>query len=304
MPSPELRIAIVDMNNGVPNQAMRCFQRLLHGFEQRVHEKNPGIVFKRFVLEPRNRGHIPSGPYDLVLSSGGPGSPFEGIEDAWGVGYRKFLQDVFDLNQRDPATAPKLLAVCHSFELAVIHFEVARMVKRDTLKFGLMPAYTTRAGRDIDYLKPFDDRLFTWEYRWWQAIDPDPARLRELGGQVLAQESREEGPPGKGEGILAFSFAKGIDGAQFHPEADKPGVLAWMQMEEHAGRLKDQYGEDLYARMLKSLNDETRLARTYALFVPGWLTHRFNDFARERGLVPLAIPELDVVEFAASSPSW
>lgn len=304
MAFPRVRIGLVDMNNGVPNQAMRCFRRILDRFEERVRERNPGIVFHRQVLEPRNRGDIPRGPYDFVLSTGGPGSPFEGIEEPWGVGYFKFLQDVYDRNQRDAATAPKLLAVCHSFELAVIHFRVAEMRKRDTLKFGLMPAYITRAGREIDYFKAFDDRLFTWEYRWWQAVDPDPGRLRELGGRILAQESREDGTSDKGEAILALSFAEGIDGTQFHPEADKLGVLEWMRMAEHAERLKAQYSEELYERMLKSLNDETRLARTHALFVPGWLTYRFNDFARERGLVALPTPELDLAELGASSPAW
>jgi GMP synthase-like glutamine amidotransferase len=308
MASPIVRIGLVDMNNGVPNQGMRCFRRILDRFEQRVRESNPGVVFQREELQPRNRGDIPRGPYDFVLSSGGPGSPREGIEKPWAAGYFQFLQDVFDHNQRDAATAPKLLAVCHSFELAVLHFGVARMERRDTLKFGLMPAYTTRAGREVDYLKPFQDRLFAWEYRWYQAVDPDFARLRELGGRILAEESREDGPAHKGDAVLALSFADGIDGTQFHPEADKPGVWEWMRMEEHAERLRAQYGEELYERMLRSLDDETRLARTHALFVPGWLTCRFNDFAQERGLVPLPTPELDLVEFraefGAGSPAW
>lgn len=291
------------MNNGVANQAMRCFRRILDRFEQRVYQKNPSLELHRHELQPRNLGELPEGHYDLVLSSGGPGSPFAGLDDPWGVGYRRFLDGVYEDNLRDAKAAAKLLVVCHSFEVAVIHFEVARMEKRETLKFGLMPAYTTAVGREVDYFKCFADRLFTWEHRWWQAIGTDTRRLAELDGRVLAQESREGGP-NKGEAVLAFRFGPGIDGTQFHPEADKPGVMAWVQIAEHAEKFKAQYGEELYGRMLKSLNDEARLARTFALFVPGWLTYRFNELASERGLVPLATPELDLADFGASTPSW
>jgi homoserine O-succinyltransferase/O-acetyltransferase len=298
-----LRIGLVDMNNGVANQAMRCFRRILDRFEQRVHRANPTLELMRHEMQPRNLGEVPSGHYDLILSTGGPGSPFDGLEEPWGVGYRKFLDDVFAHNQRDYEKAPKLLAVCHSFEIAVIHFGVATMTKRDSLRFGLMPAYTTTVGQEVDYFKPFADRLFTWEHRWWQAVEPNAERLRELGGRMTAHESRESGP-NKGDAALAFKFAPGIDGTQFHPEADKPGVLAWVVIPEHAEKFKAQYGNELYERMIKSLNDPTRLARTFALFIPGWLTHRFNEIAAIRDLKALDAPELDVEEFGASSPSW
>jgi GMP synthase-like glutamine amidotransferase len=298
-----LRIGLVDMNNGVANQAMRCFRRLLDRFEQRVREKNPSLEIVRHEVQPRNLGELPHGHYDLILSTGGPGSPFDGLDEPWGVGYRKFLDELHTQNQRDRARAPKLFAVCHSYEIAVIHFGVAAMTKRDTLKFGLMPAYMTHVGQSVDFLRPFADRLFTFEHRWWQAVEPNANRLRELGGRILANESREAGP-NKGDAVLSCSFSSGLDGTQFHPEADKPGVLAWVQIPEHAEAFKAQYGDDLYDRMIKSLNDPTRLARTFALFIPGWLTHRFNELAAQQELIPVEAPELDVQEFSASTPSW
>lgn len=299
-----LRIGLVDMNNGVANQAMRCFRRILDRFEERVYKANPALELHRHEMQPRNLGELPEGHYDFVLSTGGPGSPFDGLDDAWGVGYRKFLDKVHADNVKTPDTATKLFVVCHSFEIATIHFGVAAMTKRETLRFGLMPAYTTTVGQtESDYFKPFADRLFTWEHRWWQAVDVNRERLRELGGKMLAHESREAGP-NKGDAALAFKFAPGIDGTQFHPEADKPGVLAWALIPEHADKFKAQYGDELYERMIKSLNDPMRLARTFALFIPGWLTHRFNDLALVRGLAPIAQPDLDVEEFAQATPSW
>lgn len=300
-----LRICLVDMNNGVANQAMRCFRSILERFERRVHRANPDLELHRHEVQPRNLGELPAQhhSYDLVLSTGGPGSPFDGLEDPWGVGYRKFLDAVHAENQTDPERATKLLLICHSFEIAVIHFGLSAMSKRDTLKFGLMPAYTTTDGRAVTCFRPFDDRLFTWEHRWWEAVEPNAARMRELGASVLAQESRPEGP-NKGDALLALDFTPGIQGTQFHPEADLPGIMAWVQIEEHAAKFRAQYGEELYGRMLKSLSDPTRLARTFALFIPGWLTQHFNQIATLRDLTPLTSPEIDVDEFLSGPPSW
>ena len=86
-----VRVCLVDMNNGVANQATRCFRRIVDAFGKRVRETNPTLelVFKH--VQPRNLGELPSHDDDLVLSSGGPGSPFDGYDDPWCTGYRAFL---------------------------------------------------------------------------------------------------------------------------------------------------------------------------------------------------------------------
>lgn len=38
-----LRLCLVDMNNGVPNQAIRCFYRILRRFVRRVRDENPDL---------------------------------------------------------------------------------------------------------------------------------------------------------------------------------------------------------------------------------------------------------------------
>lgn len=296
MKPPTLKLCLVDMNNGVKNEATRCFRRLFDALVARAKAVNPGLEFHFTHVQPRNLGERPDRDADLVLSSGGPGSPFDGYDDHWCIDYRKFLDSVVERNVADPANAPGLLVVCHSFELSVTHFEVATMVKRDRLRFGVMPAYVTEAGQHSALLAPFGDRLFTWEHRSWEAVDLNEARLRELGGEVLARESRP-GRNDKGRALLSFRFAPGISGTQFHPEADRAGVLAWINRPEHAAALRDAYGSSLYQRMMKTLADPNRLARTFALFVPGWLTHEFNRLAKARGLVGLPPPEQSMLEF-------
>lgn len=297
--SPLLRVCLVDMNNGVANQATRCFRRIVDAFGKRVREANPGVdvVFKH--VQPRNLGELPTHDDDLVLSSGGPGSPHDGYDDPWCVGYRSFLNWVVEQNLKRREEATQMLVVCHSFELAVLHFAVAEMRKRASLKFGLMPAYMTAQGERADFLAPFGYRLFCWEHRNWEAVGLDASALGKLGGELLATETHATHDKGnqKGEALLAMRFAPGIHGTQFHPEADKPGVMNWIERPEHRVAVQDAYGEALYDRMVKSLGNPERLAKTFALLIPGWLTYRFNELAPARGWTPLAPPEASHAEF-------
>jgi len=298
MPTPPpLRISLVDMNNGVVNQATRCFRRIVDAFQKRVRAANPGVEVTFRHLQPRNLGEIPDLDVDLVLSSGGPGAPQDGFDDTWGVGYRAFLDRLVEENQARPAAAPKALLVCHSFELAVLHFKVAQMNQRASTKFGVMPAYITEDGQDEDFLRPFGYRLFTWEHRNWEAIHPDEKVLADLGGRILAREAHRRSVVNRGKAILGIKFTSGVDGLQFHPEADKPGVLAWIQKPEHAASVQDVYGEVLYERMISSLENPERLARTFALCIPGWLAGRFNELAPSRGWHPVEQPDFDMQEF-------
>jgi GMP synthase-like glutamine amidotransferase len=296
-PDP-LRLCLVDMNNGVANEATRCFRRLFDAFSMHVREANPGLEITLQHVQPRNLGELPDPKSDLILSSGGPGAPTDGYEEDWCNGYRRFVDSVVDRTLRDPSRAPSLFAVCHSFEICVQHFGVATMARRENLRFGVFPAYVTEAGRASIVFKPFEDgRLFTWEHRRFEAVDLDERKLAGLGGRLLARESRE-GREDKGRGVMGLQFAPGVVGTQFHPEADRPGVMAWVQRREHSDALRDAYGHELLERMLKTLSDPTRLARTYALAIPGWLAERFNHLAEERGLRKIPAPHtVDMSEF-------
>lgn len=290
MTSP-LRLCLVDMNNGVANQATRCFRRIFDAFSHKVRAANPGLDIHFKHVQPRNLGELPDRDVDLVMSSGGPGSPFDGYDQPWCTGYRKFLDSVVERNLKDPISSPSLFVVCHSFEIAINHFAICEMTKRETLKFGSMPAYVTDRGMESELFKPFGDRLFVWEHRSWQAVNLDEKKLASLGGELWAVESRPGGNVDKGPANMAFRFGPGIVGTQFHPEADNPGVMAWINRPEHAADLKDAYGNALYERMIQTLKDPTRLARTFALLLPGWLGRRFNEIAEDRGLRKIELPE-------------
>jgi homoserine O-succinyltransferase len=284
---PPLRLCLVDMNNGVPNEATRCFKGIIAALVARARAANPSLEVAVAHIQPRNLGEAPPADCDLALCTGGPGSPFDGYDDPWCTGYRRFLDAVVDAHACR-RVSPAALLVCHSFEIAIPHFGFATMARRATRKFGLMPVYTTHEGARSPLLGSFGDRFFAWEHREWEARDLDRAKLASLGGELWAVETRPDGTgEWKGDGLLAFRFAPGLEGTQFHPEADRDGALAWIQRPEQVAACIAAYGETTYRRMLSSIDDPLRLARTFEQLIPGWLTRSFDAWALERGLSPI-----------------
>ncbi len=158
-----------------------------------------------------------------------------------------------------------------------------------------MPIYTTSEGQEHPLLAPFADRLFAFEHRNWEAVDLDTRHLAALGGQLLARESRDG--VSKGRAVLGVDVTSGIEAVQFHPEADRAGVVSWVSRPDQAAAFRATYGDDTYRAMLRTLDDPRRLARTYALVIPGWLTRKFNLAAPERGYRPVPAPnDEDVLE--------
>jgi len=288
--SRPLRIGLIDMNNGVANQAIRSFRSIIAAFGERVRARNPGLTVTTSHVQPRNLNEMPPTDCDLYLSTGGPDAPVDGFREHWATGIRKFFDHIVNGQLQHGPSAPAAFAVCYSFEIAVMHFGVAAMVPRER-KFGIMPVYPTEEGLAHPMFAPFGDRLFVWEHRSWQAVGLDEKRLNELGGKLLARESRDG--HSKGQGLMAFQLSKGLEGTIFHPEADRPGVLNWLERPEQARAVIETYGELIYKRMTKTIDDPTRLARTYALLLPGWLARSFNAMAQERDWAPVEMPTYD-----------
>jgi homoserine O-succinyltransferase/O-acetyltransferase len=287
-----LRLCIIDMNNAHVNQAMRCLRGIAQGFFEHVATRNPDLSCELVEVSPRDTNDPVPRDADLYVSSGGPGSPFDGDGQPWSEDYGRFSDGVVESAARGGAERRALFAICYSFEMVVRHFQLAHIGPRAERKFGVMPIYTTGEGQRHPLLAAFGDRLFAFEHRNWEAIDPDEGRLRALGGKVLARESRDG--VSKGRALLALDVAPGIEAVQFHPEADRPGVMNWVARPEQAAAFKAVYGEVTYQAMLRTLDDPRRLARTFALVIPGWLVRQFNLLAPSRGYAPIDPPSEDV----------
>lgn len=284
----ELSICVIDMNNGHVNQAMRCFRGIVASFFDRVERANPGLRTKLVEVSPRDtQTRIPR-DCDFYIGSGGPGSPYDGDHERWFTDFGHFCDEMLVETRRGDADEKSFFGVCYTFEMLVRHFKVADVSMRDSRKFGVMPIYTTTYGQKHELLHAFHDRLFAFEHRNWEAVNLDEKRLAELGGGVLAQESRDG--HSKGRALLGIDFGGGIEAVQFHPEADRAGVMSWVARPEQAEAFRETYGEFTYQAMLRTLDDPNRLARTFALVIPGYLTRRFNRLAEHRGYTPVALP--------------
>jgi GMP synthase-like glutamine amidotransferase len=291
-----LRVALVDMNNGVENQAMRCLRLIATRFHAHVQSSNPTLELEIVHVSPRDKTEAPPDDCHLYLSSGGPGSPYDGDGQPWTTDFFRFLDGIVEDNIEKGPSARALFGVCYSYEMIVRHFKLATMAPRASRKFGVMPIYTTSHGQTHPLLEPFGDRLFAFEHRNWEAIDLDESQLKRLGGQVLALESRE-GQEDKGRAILGLDAAPGVETVQFHPEADRGGVVAWVSRPDQAAAFREAYGDETYERMLKTLDDPNRLARTFAILIPGWMARKFNLMAPAHGWNPVEPPEMDASAF-------
>jgi homoserine O-succinyltransferase/O-acetyltransferase len=299
-PLRPIRVCIVDMNNGHVNQAMRCLRGIVAQFFERVRRHNPDVPCELGEVSPRNTTDPVPDNYDLYLSSGGPGSPYDGDGMQWVTDYGRFVDGVMESSVTGGGAQRSLFAICYSFEMVVRHLNIAAVVPRVDRKFGVMPVYMTPEGQEHPLLKPFGDRLFAFEHRNWEAVDLDTRKLATLGGKLLALESRDG--VSKGRAILGLDMGPGLESVQFHPEADRPGVMNWISRPEQAAAFKATYGEVTYQAMLRTLDDPKRLARTYALVIPGWLARKFNEIAIFRDYIELPPPSEDVsAAFAAVS---
>ncbi len=279
---PPVKVCFIDMNAGVENQAMRCLQSVIARFEGELRESNPTLPIEVRSVSPRDTLNPIPRDQDLYIASGGPGSPLEGLGTPWYDDFRRFSDGLVEAHDRDPGDAPAMFAICYSYELVTMHLNIAEVIPRDGRKFGVMPVYTTAAGRRHPLLAPFGDRLFAFEHRNWEVINLDEKRLAALNGSILARESRE-GQDDKGFAVLAFNVGEAIETVQFHPEADLAGIFNWIDRPEQQRAFVDSYGDLTFDRMLKTIKNPERVARVHHEVIPGWMRRRFNAISAARG---------------------
>ena len=85
----KLRIALLDMNNGHPNQGMRCIREIVAQYAEYLE-----IV----EFDVRVTDEVPGTDFDLYISSGGPGNPLEG-NGVWEVRFFDLIDRLWAHNQ-------------------------------------------------------------------------------------------------------------------------------------------------------------------------------------------------------------
>ena len=107
----EIKVAILDLYNGIANQGMRGFNEILTRYKTQ-HNLNIGWQ----VFNVRESNQLPDASFDLYIASGGPGSPLS-EEEEWDKSFLRLIDQIEAHNASDSPVKKHMLFVCHSFQL-------------------------------------------------------------------------------------------------------------------------------------------------------------------------------------------
>lgn len=259
-------MAVIDLYNGEANQGMRAIRELLQRTSGRYH----GVPVTFDVFETRLHGDIPDLGYDVYLSSGGPGSPFEGQGQPWEDRYFRWVDALWNHNQQHPEEPKHALFICHSFQMMCRFFEVAEVTERRSQSFGIFPVHLTSKGKDDPIFAGLPSPFYAADFRDWQAVQPDARRLQELGASVLALEKNRPHVDLE-RAVMAIRLSPELVGVQFHPEADPPGMRVHFYQGQRRRHITANHGQDKFYRIVNRLEDPTYLTRTHQTVIPQFL---------------------------------
>ena len=261
-----LRIAVLDVYNGVANQGMRCIREIL---VQLRETQEPEIVWDEFNVRQKNE--LPDLTYDIFISSGGPGSPLETEGAEWETVYFEWLQQIEQWNNEKENTQKKyIFFICHSFQLACRYYKIGNLCKRKSTAFGIFPVHLLSNGKDEPVFKQMQDPFYAVDSRDYQVIEPDHPQLQSMGASILAIE-KERPQVLLERAIMAVRFNEYMIGTQFHPEADATGMSLYLQTNEKKKTIIENYGLEKWEQMISHLNDPDKILFTNSHILPNFL---------------------------------
>ncbi|MEF9478052.1 GMP synthase [Chryseobacterium sp. 1B4] len=265
----DIRIALLDMNNNHVNQGFRNIKEISETFQQNSEEN---VVIKTF--DVRYKDEMPEiGDFDIFISSGGPGNPHrEGL--AWEDRYADFLDAVFEHNKYHE-DKKYLFLICHSFQLASIHWNLGNICKRKSYSFGVMPVHKTEEGKDEFLFKNLQDPFYAVDSRAYQFIEPDHNRFEELGMTIMAIEKFRP-HINLERAVMAVRFSEEIFGTQFHPEANPESLIENLKDEKNKEAMIENFGMEKYLETMDRIDDEDKIILTRHQILP-----RFLQFAKK-----------------------
>ena len=261
-----VRVAILDMNEGKPNQGMRCIREILNQFGD---TNNIDLEWDEF--EVRLQQQIPALDYDIYISSGGPGSPLESEGSVWEKIYFNWLDDLMAWNAGDAnVIKKKVFFICHSYQLACRYFKIATVCKRKSTAFGVFPMHLLPAGNDEPVFSGLKNPFYSVDSRDYQVVEPNHNKLHQMGAGILAIEKERPHIPLE-RAIMAIRFNENMIGTQFHPEADAIGMSMHLQTADKKKTVIENYGQEKWEAMIDHLNDPDKIMWTYAHILPNFL---------------------------------
>ena len=254
------------MNNGYVNEGMRCIKSIVERFLAQEGTEGTYDVF-----DVRQKCEVPDLSYDIFISSGGPGNPqFAG--EAWEKPFVMLLDQIWHHN-REPHHPRKkhLFLICHSYQMACLHWSVGLVCKRRSTSFGIFPMSKTHFGLEEPLFEQLPNPFYAVDSRDFQVIEPDLHQLEHLGATLLCIEKERPHVVHLERAIMAIRFSHEIFGTQFHPEADAEGMFRYFQKEEKRAVIIKNHGKEKYNDMLDHLQDPDKINLTESVMIPTFL---------------------------------
>lgn len=262
----KIKLAILDMYDNHPNEGMRCIKTFAQQSEKFIDWE---------VFDVRGKEEVPNGKFDIYISSGGPGSPFDGEGKAWEAKFFKLLDQVWAHNQNGNHRKKYFFGICHSFQLMSRHFDLGNICRRKSTAFGVFPIFKTEVAKQDKFFKVLPDPFYVIDSRDWQLIEPDLEKMTSLGANILSIEKKREHVP-LPRAVMAIKLSDQMYMTQFHPEADAQGMLRYFALPEKRDHIISSHGDWKLNDMIMSLSDPDKIPLTHHALLPGFLRSSIN----------------------------
>ncbi|MEI9933339.1 MAG: hypothetical protein WDM71_00420 [Ferruginibacter sp.] len=169
-----LRIAVLDLYEGMENEGIHCIRTIAQQFGE---SNNLEVVVDEF--EVRIKKETPDLSYDIYISSGGPGSPLDSEGSEWEAVYFNWLKQIEDWNNSIFNHKKKyIFLICHSFQLLCRHYNIGNVCKRKSTSFGIYPVHLLDEGKKEPVFEILQDPFYAVDSRDYQVIEPNDAALK------------------------------------------------------------------------------------------------------------------------------
>jgi GMP synthase-like glutamine amidotransferase len=162
--------------------------------------------------------------------------------------------------------------------LACRYFGIGEVCPRKSTAFGIFPIHLLEEGHHEPVFEGLKDPFYSVDSRDFQVIQPNHARLRELGAHILAIEKNRPHVPYE-RAMMAVRFNPYFIGTQFHPEADALGMQMYLQRADKKATIIENHGEAKWTSMVEHLQDPDKILWTYTHVLPNFLNHATEELS-------------------------
>jgi GMP synthase-like glutamine amidotransferase len=186
------------------------------------------------------------------------------------------MNGIIQHNRNNPFQRKHVFLICHSFQVFCRYYGYAKVTKRKSTAFGVLPVTITKEGRTEPLFNGLDDPFYAVDSRDYQIVQPNEGKIWSGGGNILCIE-KDRPFVALERAIMAIRFNEAIIGTQFHPEADADGTYRYLIRDDKRKLVVDKHGEKKYSQMLSMVNEPDKIKLTYKTIIPSFLRRAMNQ---------------------------